>query len=878
MSATAPPLEYDTFLRAKVATSVQRGFVVTDADVNPWLKPHQRDIVRWMVAGGCRACFASFGLGKTVIQLEAVRLTRERAGGMALLVVPLGVRQEFKRDAETLGIAVRFIRRIEEAEDPNGIYLTNYETVRDGKLDPRLFTVASLDEASILRSFGGTKTFREFMRLFTGDGGRGASASTGRRVRTSGVPYRFVATATPSPNEYIELLSYAAFLDVMEVSEAKTRFFKRDSTRADKLTLHPHKENEFWLWVASWALFILRPSDLGHDDTGYILPPLDIRWHEVATDHTNAGAERDGQLRMFRNAAIGITDAAREKRDSLPTRIAKVCELLDERPEDHCIVWHDLEAERHAIEHAVPGVVTIYGAQDLELREQSVVDFSDGRFRVFAAKPVLAGSGCNFQRHCSWAIFLGIGFKFNDFIQAVHRIHRFLQPGQVRIDLVYTEAEREIRAALERKWEQHTAMVQQMTTLIQEHGLAHTEFSSALKRSFGVKRLEIEGKGYRLINGDAIEEARNLPADSVDIIVTSIPFSTQYEYTPSYRDLGHTDNDRHFFEHLGYLTPELLRILKPGRVAAVHVKDRIMPGGITGLGFQTVNPFSDHTIRHFQEHGFAFLARKTVVTDVVRENNQTYRLGWTEQCKDGSRMGCGLPEYVLLFRKPPTDGSNGYADEPVVKDKAAYSRSRWQIDAHGYARSNGDRLMTPEELQDLPHDQIFKLFRRYGLTQVYDFEYHVRIGDALAEKGRLPVTFMLLQPASWHPDVWTDITRMRTLNGLQYAKGKEMHLCPLQFDIVDRLITQLSQPDEVVFDPFGGLMTVPYCALRLGRRGLATELNPNYFADGAAYCEAAVLEQSMPSLFSLDELAGGQVPEDIVPTETAIAQAAELTS
>lgn len=844
--------DYRSFLESKVKLAPRIGPSEHEyLDVNPILKPHQAAIVRWMVAGGRRACFASFGLGKTVIQLEAVRLTRDRVGGKGLIVLPLGVRQEFTRDAAMLGMTVKFIRRIEEATDPDGIYLTNYETVRDGKLDPRQFTVSSLDEAAVLRGFGGTKTFREFMALFAGDDRRDRLA---RRTDSGGVAFRFVATATPSPNEYIELLAYAAYLGIMQVSEAKTRFFKRDSEKADHLTLHAHKEREFWLWVASWAIFVQRPSDLGFADDGYVLPPMEVNWHEVGTDHNRAGNERDGQGRLFKMNAIGIQEAAREKRDSLGARIDKMLEIRAENPDAHRLIWHDLEAERLAIEKAIPGITTVYGSQDLDDREQSVIDFSDGKISELASKPVLLGSGCNFQRFCAHAIFLGIGFKFNDFIQACHRIHRFLQPGSVRIDLIYTEAEREVRRVLEAKWIQHNAMVEKMTDLIRKYGLSEAAMAASLTRSLGVKRVEVSGNGYRLINNDAIEEARSMPADSVDLIVTSIPFSTQYEYTPSYNDLGHTDNDEHFFEHLGFLTPELFRVLKPGRVAAIHVKDRIVPGGITGLGFQVVNPFSDHTVAHFRKHGFAFLARKTIVTDVVRENNQTYRLGWTEQCKDGSRMGCGMPEYVLLFRKPPTDASNGYADTPVIKDKAKYTRSRWQIDAHGFMRSDGNRHLRPEELTELPHDVIFKLFRDFHLENVYNFEHHVKVGEALEQKGMLPVTFMLLQPPSWHPDVWTDITRMRTLNGAQSAAGREMHLCPLQFDIVDRLIAQFSMPGETVMDPFGGLMTVPYCAVKQGRKGLATELNASYFTDGVAYCRAAAEEMSTPTLFDLSEM------------------------
>jgi hypothetical protein len=305
-------------------------------------------------------------------------------------------------------------------------------------------------------------------------------------------------------------------------------------------------------------------------------------------------------------------------------------------------------------------------------------------------------------------------------------------------------------------------------------------------------------------------ETRAMATDSVGLILTSIPFSTQYEYSPNYADFGHTDDNEHFFEQMDYLTPELLRVLKPGRMACIHVKDRIVPGGLTGLGFQTVYPFHMKVTEHYLKHGFAYMGMKTIVTDVVRENNQTYRLGWTEQCKDATKMGVGMPEYLLLFRKPQTDTTRSYTDEPVTKSKplvflsdedrdqpretratgpmrpgdkrpcvrgTGYSRARWQIDAHGFSRSSGDRFPTTEEVRKMPHEAIFKAFRKYGLENVYEYEQHVGIGEDMEEDARLPVTFMLLQPPSWHPDVWTDIARMRCLNGEQQHKGKQMHLC-----------------------------------------------------------------------------------------------------
>ena len=841
-------MQYEDFIKSKVKMAERQGFNVSQNEINAILKEHQKLMVQWAVEGGRRALFASFGLGKTMTALEVVRLCMLKSDEEGLIILPLGVRQEFKRDAEMLGITVKFIRRPEEIERGAGIiHLTNYETVRDGKLDPTLFGVVSLDEASILRGFGGTKTFREFMATIAGDDKRDMN----KRIVSGGVKYRFVATATPSPNEYIELLAYAAFLGVMDVGQAKTRFFKRDSTKADKLTLHPHKEREFWLWVASWALFVERPSDLGCSDNGYVMPALDVRWHEIPANHAEAGEEWNGQQLMFKQQAIGVVESAREKRESLPDRIAKMMELRAEYPEASRIIWHDLESERHAIEKAISDVVSVYGSQDLEEREQAIIDFSNGRYRELAAKPSIAGSGCNFQRHCHWAIFLGIGFKFNDFIQAIHRIQRFLQQHQCRIDLIYTEAERGVRQELERKWVNHIQQVKKMTDIIKEFGLSDAGKVEQLTRKLGVERVVVKGKNFTAVNEDCVKETSRMDSDSVGLVLTSIPFATQYEYSPNYADFGHTDHNDHFWQQMDYLTPQLYRVLMPGRIAVIHVKDRIIPMGMTGAGCQTVYPLHMACTQHFVKHGFAYMGMKTIVTDVVRENNQTYRLGWTEQCKDGTKMGVGMPEYLMIFRKPATDTSNAYADVPVVKDKGIYSRGRWQVDAHGFARSSGNRKLTPDELEQLPHEQLFKWFKEYNMQHVYDFQYHVEVAEQLDAAGRLPVTFMLLQPPSWSDDVWTDVARMLTLNSTQSARNKEMHLCPMQFDIADRVITQMSNEGDLVYDPFGGIMTVPYRAVLLGRKGYGCELSARYFSDGCYYLKTAEEEQSTPDLFAL---------------------------
>lgn len=246
-------MTYMDFLRSKIVTAPETGFVVPESEVNPALKPHQRDAVRWAVAGGRRGLFERFGLGKTAQELEYCRLVTDHEGGKALIVLPLGVRQEFMRDAvQLLGMETpRYVRNMEEARAATeSILLTNYERVRDGDIDPAGFTACCLDEASVLRSFG-SKTYQTFLDKF-------------RSVR-----FKLVATATPSPNRYKELIHYAGFLEIMDTGQALTRFFQRDSTKANNLTLYPHKEEEFWLWVSTWGLFLSKPSDLGYDDTGY---------------------------------------------------------------------------------------------------------------------------------------------------------------------------------------------------------------------------------------------------------------------------------------------------------------------------------------------------------------------------------------------------------------------------------------------------------------------------------------------------------------------------------------------------------------------------------------------------------------------------------
>ncbi len=822
-----------------MAISQQSGFDISIDEVTDNLYPHVKDSVRWAIKGGCRAIFSAFGLHKTVTQLEILRIIINHEGGKGLIVCPKRVVKEFVSQAEKhLRIKVTYVKNMAEVEScDTDIMITNYERVRDGeegvRINPTYFKATSLDEASVLRGYG-TKTYQEFLPLF-------------REVK-----YKFVATATPAPNRYKEMIHYAGYLGVMDTGQALTRFFQRDSTKANNLTLYPHKEKEFWLWVSTWALFISKPSDLGYSDEWYNLPPLKVIEEIVAVDNSTAGVDRDGQGKMFREAALGLSEAAKERRDNLDEKIAKVVEIINrlENKDDHFLLWHDLEDERRALCKAIPGCKAVYGSQDDDEADQVIDDFKEGRLKYLAAKPEMLGEGINFQYHCHKAIMF-IDYKFNDKYQAIHRIHRFMQLHEVELYLVYAESEGEIFKSFMQKWQQHNKMIENMGDIIRENGLYGTNVEEKMLRYMFSCREVREGKLFKSYNNDNVLECKNMKDNSVGLIVTSVPFSNHYEYTPTYNDFGHNEDNDRFFEQMDYLTPELLRILQPGRVLAVHVKDRILFGNATGLGMPSLDPFHALCIAHYKKHGFILFGMITVDTDVVRENNQTYRLGYTEMCKDGSKMGVGCPEYVLLFRKLPSDTSRAYADVPVTKSKSEYSLARWQIDAHASWKSSGDTLLTSDDIQGLGIDKIRQLFRKYQEEHVYDYERHVEFAELLESRDKLPKTFMAIDPVSKKDWIWDDVTRMRTLNSRQSQKNKQMHICPLQLDIVERLIERYSNKGDVVFDPFGGIGTVPYCAINMGRKGLSTELNYDYWKDGLSYQIEAEQNVSAPTLFNL---------------------------
>lgn len=830
-------MDYKLFLESKIVFAENYGETIDHSILSPNLLDHQKVIVPWCIEGGRRAIFASFGLGKTLMQLEIARIVMKLESKPFLICMPLAVVGEFKRDNILLntGLEIIYITDSNQIDSyKNAIYVTNYERVRKGDINPEEFSGVSFDEASILRNLK-TETTNYVLQYF-------------KKVK-----YRFVATATPTPNDFIEILNYADYLGVIDRGHALTRFFQRDSTKAGNLTLYENKKDEFWKWVSTWAIFINKPSDLGYDDTGYLLPELNLVEIEVKNYTDEPITNKYGDIVLFKDNTKSLVDTSREKSESVSIRVEKALEVVNQNPDASWILWHHLESERQEINRRFKDfdLRSVYGSQTNEEKESLLIDFSESKYQILSTKPKIAGSGCNFQHACHNMIFVGIDYKFNDFIQAVHRCYRFRQSKQVNVYVIHTQNEREVLKALKEKWRKHIQLQTEMINIVRNYGLNSDKIKSDMKRQIFNQRKQSQIGNANVYNEDTTIIHQEMPDNYSDMILTSIPFGDHYEYSDNYNDFGHNHGNDEFFKQMDFLTPNLLRTLKPGKVAAIHVKDRIRYSYQNGTSFTTIDDFSGKTVAHFVKHGFYLMGKITVTTDVVRENNQTYRLGWSEQCKDATKMGVGLPEYILLFRKAPSSSDNAYADEPCTKTKKEYTRANWQLDAHAFWKSDGNRFLSSKEIKQKDVKSIVNYWKKFDKENIYNFVEHLKACEDMEEQSKLSALFMTLPPHSNSEFVWDDINRMNTLNANQANRGKEKHICPLQLDLIERLINRFTMPGDLIDDPFGGLFSTAYKALEMRRKAISAELNPEYYEDGLFYLKSIEYKINVPTLFDL---------------------------
>jgi hypothetical protein len=429
---------YHDLLAAKRCAFTPRGLAEIP-DLNPRLAPHQRDTVAFLLAAGCGAAFLDTGLGKTFTALEWGRVIHAHTGKPVLMLAPLAVGPQHAREAEKFGIEAAYIR------DPAGkrlppVTITNYE--RLGLFNVDDFAGVVLDESSILKSFAG-KTKRALVDAF------------------KATPYRLACTATPAPNDHMELGNHSEFLGVMGSSEMLARWFIADQTSMGRYRLKKPAVGPYWDWVASWARCISKPSDLGHSDAGYVLPDLVEFRHVVAADRSlDAGFDRDQAL-LFRMPQMSATSVHKEKKLTLDARADAIAAAVLAEPGEPWIIWVETDAEADAMTGRIATAIEVRGSMAADKKERRLVDFSEGRERVIVTKPSIAGFGLNWQ-HCARMAFVGLSFSYEAYYQAVRRCYRFGQSRPVHVHTAMADTEKAIFDTVARKAGDHDLMKREM--------------------------------------------------------------------------------------------------------------------------------------------------------------------------------------------------------------------------------------------------------------------------------------------------------------------------------------------------------------------------------------------------------------------------------
>ena len=630
--------DYEAFLASKRLSVTPSGFVTQPSLLPPGLFGFQRDVVLWALRLGKAAVFANTGLGKTAMQLAIAREVCFHTGGDALILAPLAVARQTAREAERFAVGVTLCRN--QSDVQRGINITNYERMH--LFDPAQFVCVVLDESSILKSHdSATRTL--IIESF---------ATT---------PYRFAFTATPAPNDHMEIGNHAEFLGVMSRVEMLSMFFVHDGGETQKWRIKGHATSAFWAWVASWAVMLRAPSDLGYDDGGFALPTLAMHRHMIE-DWTPT----DG--RLFAVEALTLTDRRRARKQSGALRVAGCASLVNESTETW-IVWCDLNDESKALTKAIPDAVEVTGSDDPDVKAQRMLDFADGKIRVLVSKPSICGFGMNWQ-HCARVAFVGLSDSWEMYYQAIRRCWRFGQTREVECHVFVSTAEGAVLANIERKDREAQAMAVEMVKHLSVQGLAD---AGASDRTIDEYERKVEhGARWTAHRADCVELAREIADETLDFIVYSPPFSSLYTYSNSPRDMGNCTGDAEFFAHFAYLTGEMYRALKPGRLMAVHCMN--LPTSKARHGYIGIRDFRGDLIRLFEQAGFIHHSEVCIWKDPVTAMQRTKAIGllYKQLRKDSTISRQGIPDYLVVMRKP------GENPDPVTKQAEDFPVDLWQ--------------------------------------------------------------------------------------------------------------------------------------------------------------------------------------------------------
>lgn len=626
-------MNYESFLAEKAITAPVVGLTEIP-DLSPHLFPFQRDIVTWALKRGRAAIFADCGMGKTLMQLEWAR----HIPGDVLILAPLAVAKQTVHEGEKFGITVRYCRS--QAQVQPGITIANYEMLEH--FDPEKFTGIVLDESSILKSYDG-KTRTLIINSFE---------------RT---PFRLACTATPAPNDYMELGNHSEFLSIMSRVEMLSMFFVHDGGETQVWRLKGHAQDDFWRWLASWSVMIRKPSDLGYPDDGFALPECVMHEHVLRLERATAG-------QLFPMEAITLQERIGARRDSITERVAE-CSALVNASNEPWVIWCNLNTESAALTKAIPDAVEVKGSDSVEHKERALTAFSEGTARVIVTKPSIAGFGLNWQ-HCANVAFVGLSDSWEQFYQAVRRCWRFGQENTVNVHLIVSDAEGAVLKNIKEK----ERAAGEMAANIVEH--MRTEMRANIK---GAKRMTTEyeretasGPNWTLYLGDCVEVAKEIADDSIDFTVFSPPFASLYTYSASDRDMGNSKDGDEFARHFRFLVDELLRVTVPGRLVSFHCMN--LPTSKTHHGYIGIRDFRGELIKMFEDAGFIYHSEVCIWKDPVTAMQRTKALGllYKQLKKDSAMSRQGIPDYLVTMRKP------GENPKRVTKTEEGFPVGVWQ--------------------------------------------------------------------------------------------------------------------------------------------------------------------------------------------------------
>lgn len=734
-------MEYQEFLSKKLRSDPATGLGVVP-ELNPMLFPFQKDIVSWALRRGRAAIFADCGMGKTPMQLEWAK----QVPGKILILCPLAVAAQTLREAAKFGISDISYQR---DKPKDRITVANYEMLE--QFDPSYFDGVVLDESSILKAYDG-KTRNQIIGAF------------------EKTPFRLACTATAAPNDYMELGNHSEFLGTMTRTEMLATYFVHDGGETQKWRLKGHAAQDFWRWIASWAVAIRKPSDLGYEDGDFILPPLQYHEHIVHAEGASEGM-------LFAMPAATLQERIGARRTTIDERV-KACADLVNASDEPWVIWCNLNDESSALTTAIAGAVEVRGSDSQSAKESRLADFSSLKTRVLVTKTSIAGFGLNWQ-HCRNVAFVGLSDSWESYYQAIRRCWRFGQTMPVNVHVISSDIEGAIVANIKRKEEDAAIMANEMLEHMKDINAEALRGASSRTMDTYATGMR-EGDGWELHLGDCVDIARKIPDDSLHFSVFSPPFASLYTYSASDRDMGNCRDDETFFDHFGYLVTELYRALMPGRLVSFHCMN--LPTSKQNHGHIGIRDFRGDLIRLFESRGFIFHSEVVIWKDPVTAMQRTKALGLLHKQirKDSCMSRQGIPDYLVTMRKP---GDNPERVEHTPED---FPVSLWQqyaspvwmdinpsetLQFRSAREHNDERHICPLQLEVIR--RALKLWSNPGDTVFSPFTGIGSEGYCALQYGRKFIGAEL--KPSYFEQACKNLDRAKTDQGLLFAD--EIELC-----------------------------------------------------------------------------------------------------